>query len=197
MKKLQVFVSSKMSEFQQERAILKHEIEELPLLEPVLAEDWPPQRATPKEVYLGDVNQCYIYVGLFGCIYSEPTRVEYESAGQNPYRELLIYVRSCKGEQDVALKGLIAEMSDTRVIRKYSEPTDLLPLIRADLHAALWRMVDLCLKLGQRHTSNQETRFAVPSALTSVGVPTNPASALEMANAISTGLSKRGAGRTK
>ena len=191
MKKLQVFVSSKFSEFPQERAILKHEIEALPLLEPVLAEDWPPQAAAPKDVYVADVQRCYIYVGLFGCMYSEPTRVEYEVAGENPHREVLIYLRNCPGGSDSELKALIADILDTRVARKYSDPLELLPIVQADLQAALWRMVDLCLRAG-KNQDQTGTRSVWTPSLASVGVPADPQSALELANDIEQGLQSRG-----
>ena len=105
--------------------------------------------------------------------------------------------RSCLAEQDAALKALIADMLETRVVRKYLTSTDLLPIIRADLQAALWRMVDLCLRLGRRNKSNDEARFALPPALANVGVPTDAALALDLANAIRNGLTARGIGRAK
>src|SRR4051812_38665157 len=95
MSNLRVFVSSKQSEFQLERAVIKHEIESIPRLEADLAEDWAPERNNVRSVFFDRVTSAHFYVGLFGCTYSEPTCAEYLEARKNSYREILIYVKAC------------------------------------------------------------------------------------------------------
>src|ERR1700726_3692336 len=92
---IRVFISSKQSEFHAEREALYQVIKRLPLLVPVLAEQWPPQRLEVRGRFLRAVRRSPIYVGLFGCIYSEPTVLEYEAAIENPAREVLIYIKRC------------------------------------------------------------------------------------------------------
>src|SRR6266566_3565378 len=149
MNKIQVFVSSKYSEFEMERALVKHEIDSFPFLESILAEDWSPRTGRSEDFYIADVNRSHIYIGLFGSVYSKPTHVEYEAACGNPHRERLIYLRDCPpGKRDPELRGLIADILDQHVVRKYAKPVDLLPVLQSDLQAALWRIVDLCKRLG-------------------------------------------------
>src|SRR5215469_10500286 len=63
---LRVFISSKQSEFELERALLKHEVEAIPRLEADLAEEWSPQRVEVRKVFLERVMAAHFYVGLFG-----------------------------------------------------------------------------------------------------------------------------------
>ena len=64
-------------------------------MEPLQAENWSPQRQPIYDTFASDVKALPIYVGLFGCMYSEPTEQEYRVAIQEPRREILIYFRGC------------------------------------------------------------------------------------------------------
>jgi uncharacterized protein DUF4062 len=146
--KIRVFISSKQSEFENERAMLAHEIRNIPILEPVLAEEWNPTGVSVHKVYLDDVRTSPIYVGLFGGIYSEPTYLEYKAACENPYREKLIYLKQT-GKVDPRLKELIGEFLDRHVPVKYRSLPDLLPVFSRHLSAALSRMVDTLQSFGE------------------------------------------------
>src|SRR6185503_13788870 len=104
---ISVFISSKQSEFETERAVLADKIRGIPFLDAVVAEEWAPERTPVQDVFLEKVRRCPIYVGLFQCIYSEPTEMEYRAGIENPYREVLLYVKTCRGTRDPHLTQLI------------------------------------------------------------------------------------------
>jgi Domain of unknown function (DUF4062) len=164
--KIRVFISSKQSEFEAERAVLAHEIEMIPLLDAVWAEQWSPAGATPVEVYLKDVRSCPIYVGLFGRVYSEHTKLEYLAACENPYREKLLYVKESQ-DVDAQLQQLIAELQERHTVGRFRNIGDLVQVFSKHLIAALGRMIEALQTLGETKpvahgsgTSVLEMRFA-------------------------------------
>ena len=146
--KIRVFISSKQSEFETERAVLAHEIRNIPLLDPVLAEEWNPTGTSVHEVYLNDVRTSPIYVGLFGSVYSQPTFLEYKAACENPYREKLIYLKQTD-KIDEQLRQLIVEFQDRHVPAKFRTLGDLVPVFSKHLGAALSRMVNTLQLFGE------------------------------------------------
>lgn len=146
--RIRVFISSKQDEFETERAVLAHQIESIPILQPVFAEAWFPQGATIQDVYLRDVRSCPIYLGLFGCAYSEPTKLEYFAASENPYRERLIYLKECS-QVDSLLQDLIKTFERQVVFRKFRTVGDLLRDFSHHILAALSRMVINYQLLGE------------------------------------------------
>jgi len=145
---IRVFISSKQREFEAERSVLAHEIRNIPLLEPVLAEEWNPTGTSVRDVYLNDVRTSPIYVGLFGAIYSEPTYLEYLAACENPYREKLIYLKQADNV-DERLKKLIVEFQDRHVPAKFRTLGDLVPVFSQHLIAALGRMIAALQLMGE------------------------------------------------
>ena len=70
--KYRVFISSVQSEFAAERRGLKEYLQTDALLreyveEVFLFEDVPSARRTPNEVYMDAVNNCDVFIGLYGC----------------------------------------------------------------------------------------------------------------------------------
>ena len=145
---ISVFISSKQGELDTERHIVRQRAEDAGL-SAELAEEWPPGRADIRRVYLDRVASCCIYVGLFYRTYSEPTIEEYETASENPYREMLIYWRAAAAEEvDPRLMEFMKRVGFRHVYRKYQRPEDLLPMIREHLRAALTRMMQLLIGMG-------------------------------------------------
>jgi len=140
--RIRVFISSMQSEFEAERSILVHEIESIPILEPILAGAWLPQATSVQKVYLSDVRSCPIYVGLFGCTYSEPTKIEYFAASENPYRERLIYLKECAAI-DPDLLMLIKTFELQVTFTRFRGVADLLPIFSRHLLGALDRIVGI------------------------------------------------------
>ena len=188
---IRVFVSSKQSEFESERELLKHEIERFTFLIADLAADWPPQAASSREVFLAKVQQAPIYVGLFGCVYSESTQLEYETAIQHPHREILIYVRSCaRRRRDPQLQALIADMKDRHAIKEYETVPDLILQFQEHLLSALVRMAGLLMKLGDLTKSQVERGGDVFATiqLSELGLPVEQDKAGRLAHFILRGL---------
>jgi Domain of unknown function (DUF4062) len=176
---IRVFISSKQSEFYAERAALCQVIKRLPLLVPVLAEEWPPQRLEVRERFLRDVRRSPIYVGLFGCIYSEPTVQEYEAAVENPAREVLIYIKRCPGALvDPPLAPFLEELQ-RRTVKMFNDVEELLPVFEQHLWSAVGRMIGAYLELqapapvtrGGRQSPMQRTWLLRRGHLEGLGLP--------------------------
>lgn len=142
-----MFISSKQSEFHDERAAFQQVIRRLPLLVPVLAEDWPPQRLEVRERFLRDVRRSPIYVGLFGCIYSAPTVLEYEAAIENPAREILLYIKRCPQERMEPSLAPFLERLQERTVKVFADLNELLPVFEQHLWSAVGRMIGAYLEL--------------------------------------------------
>jgi hypothetical protein len=184
---IRVFISSKISEFEIERAILADKIRSIPYLEPVMSEEWHPQRSSIRDTFVDQVNDCQVYIGLFGCIYSEPTEVEYRTAILNEYREIVIYIRQCNIEQrEPLLQQLVAELKQNHVTSEYRTAADLVTRINDHLKSMIVQMIRRLLRLGElavgADTRGLSTRGRRELALLqSLGLPSNKDLALELA----------------
>jgi hypothetical protein len=145
--RIRIFISGKQSEFEVERIAVAREILSIPILEPVLAEDWSAQGGSAQEATLRDARTCPIFIGLFGCNYSEPTKLEYLAASENPYRELLIYLKECSAP-DPPLLELIKTLEHRVTFKRFRSVADLLPAFSEHLLGALNRMVGNYQLLG-------------------------------------------------
>jgi hypothetical protein len=147
---IRVFISSKRAEFERERSAMAEMISSLPLLAPIIAEEWSPARENAKQKYLGDVRNSPIYVGIFGCVYSAATELEYRTALENPYREILIYVRDCENP-DAELKPLLKSwfVDCEHTVRRYTKWEELRPVFQKHLWDAVGRMIEAYLQLAR------------------------------------------------
>lgn len=143
---LRVFISSKQVEFTVERAALADVIRKLPLLAPILAEEWSPQSRL-RDRYLGDVSRSPIYVGLFGRIYSEPTELEYDTAREHPHRELLIYIKG-DVEPEPPLATLLTRMKGEHVVSVFRDLASLVSQFERHLWDAVSRMIQAYMQLS-------------------------------------------------
>ena len=144
MKPIRLFISSVQIEFAEERLALKNYLHGDPLMrrffDPFLFEDIPAADHRADEVYLDEVEQCDIYVGLFGSEYGHedsdglsPTEREYLLATKL-HKPRLIFI---KGRDDEArhpkMKSLICRVNNEVVRRRFSSTPELI----GDLYAAL------------------------------------------------------------
>jgi hypothetical protein len=197
---IRVFISSKQSEFRDERLRIADVIGGMPLLAPILAEEWSPQRLDVRERFLQDVHRSPIYVGLFGAIYSEPTVLEYETAAENPYREILIYIKKQTSVIDSRLSEFIARLGSKHVYKEFETPEDLIPFFEKHLWDAVRRMIEAYLQLKEPAPVTQGS-FSVlkrrwstrRDQLANLGLPgdLSPASAEEYAAGLSEMLKAR------
>jgi hypothetical protein len=146
---IRVFISSKQSEFRDERQGMEEIIRSLPLLAPVLAEDWAPERLDVRQKFLKDVRRSPIYVGLFGAVYSEPTALEYETARENPSREILIYIKrqDDPARIDPRLAPLLSALLDRHTCKVFETPQDVLPHFERHLWNAVRVMIEAYVDL--------------------------------------------------
>jgi hypothetical protein len=104
MKRIRIFISSVQNEFAEERAMLGQYIRTDALLgkffETFLFEDVPAAEASPRQVYLNEVEMSDIYLGLYGNKYGyedaegvSPTEREYDRAAEL-HKPRLIFIKS-------------------------------------------------------------------------------------------------------
>jgi ATP-dependent DNA helicase RecG len=139
-----IFVSSVQKELAAERRALKEYVHNDPLLrqffEVFLFEDLPASGRRADEVYLGEVDRCDVYVGIFGGSYGfedasgvSPTEREFDRATATG-KERLVFV---KGISDTArhpkMLALTQRASDQVVRRRFST----LPELTGGLYGSL------------------------------------------------------------
>ena len=113
-----IFISSVQKELSSERRAVKDFITHDPLLsrfisDVFLFEDIPAKDRKPDDIYLGEVEQCDIFLAIFGHTYGwknkdgkSPTELEFEHATKT-HRERLVFV---KGDDDKAREPEMAKL---------------------------------------------------------------------------------------
>ncbi|MBK5273882.1 MAG: DUF4062 domain-containing protein [Desulfuromonadales bacterium] len=150
----QLFISSVQKELADERRALKEYVHGDPLLrrffEVFLFEDLPASDRRADAVYLHEVEQSAIYVGLFGNVYGyedaegiSPTEREFDHA-TTCGTERLIFV---KGNDDSArhpkMLALIRKVGDQLIRRRYGSIPELTAILYASLIEHLERSGDI------------------------------------------------------
>jgi hypothetical protein len=187
---LTVLISSKQAEFAAERADIRDIMRPMPLLAADSAENWPPESMAVERKSVEQGARCSIYVGLFACVYSEPTVEEYEAAARNPNRELLIYIRDCP-ERNAALVEFLDRILHPKqghTIVQYRDWNTVRTRFADHLWSAIERMIQHLLRLGNPPVamagrgSVVERRWAYEKQqLLELGLPAHPAAALAQA----------------
>ncbi len=147
---IRVFLSSKMKEFDQERAAIAFQIAGLKGFEIHAAEDWGALSAPVDNVYESGVANCHIYIGLFGRVYSVHTQREYEAACRNPYRQKLIYLKAGAKITDDNLARLIETFDARHKPYRFRDLRDLQPRLLKDLELAVQEMLNQYLQLADK-----------------------------------------------
>ena len=139
-----LFFSSVQKEFAAERLALRDFLQGDPLLrrffEPVLFEDLPASDRRADELYLGLVDQCELYVGLFGSEYGSvdseglsPTEREFQRAGERGKTRLIFLKAADDTSRDPRMLALIRQAETSLVRRRFATSAELI----AGLYAAL------------------------------------------------------------
>jgi hypothetical protein len=188
---LNVLISSKQKEFAEERAAIRALMAPLPLLVADAAEEWGPGADSIRERFLQQARSCALYVGLFGCVYSPPTIEEYRTAAENPYREILVYIKKCSG-RDPELGAFLKQVTDPesgRTTAEYTTWDQVEPIFARHLWAAIQRMITRCLELGQKQVSLsggdgvlERRRRSYERALAQIGYPSDAEEAALLAD---------------
>lgn len=126
---IKVFISSVQVEFASERVRLYNYIQNDALLGrffvPFIFENEPAANKSAQAVYLKEVEQCDIYLGLFGCRYGyediegvSPTEREYDTATMYG-KHRLIYIKRTQGRQKRHVKQIkLIQKAEQSVVRK-------------------------------------------------------------------------------
>lgn len=144
MNKLKLFISSVQDEFIGEREALYRYLHADPLLgnfiEPFLFERMPAKDASVSSVYLKNVKECDIYVGLFGKDYGyedeegvSPTEREYDEATRR-FKQRFIYLKEMPAKKrHPKMQSLIKKVEQDLIRKKFSTISELLSGVYASL----------------------------------------------------------------
>ena len=131
------FISSKIQELSDDRVQARNGVSEANS-RPIYWEGFAPGTHPARDTMLEPLENCHIYVGIFGSEYSEPTENEYRRA-----RELglptLCFVKNVE-QREPQLEDLIREFQDDvdgLTYNSYSTPIELFYLIRDNIQSAV------------------------------------------------------------
>ncbi len=141
---IRIFISSVQQEFAREREQLRDYLRGDPLMrrffEVFLFEDMPAADRRPGDVYLEEVEQCEIYVGLFGSEYGQQdaagmsaTEREFDRATALEKHRLIFLKGSAGAERHSKMQALIGRAQAGLVRRRFSTQAELV----AGVYAAL------------------------------------------------------------
>ena len=141
---LRIFISSVQSEFAQERQALRDYLHGDPLMrrffEPFLFEDVPASDRQPGELYLGEVENCDLYVGLLGNDYGNedeegisPTEREFHHATALGKNRLIFVKGADDGRRHPKMQTLINKAQAGLIRKRFNSAEDLV----SGLYAAL------------------------------------------------------------
>ena len=128
MRRIKIFISSVQSEFSEERAMLCHYIKTDVLLgkffEPFIFEEVPANTFPVTHVYLKEVEQCDIYLGLYGNLYGyedeegiSPSEREYDLATLL-HKSRLIFIKSIDEDNRHPKESALIKKVERDIVRK-------------------------------------------------------------------------------
>ena len=136
MKKLKVFISSVQKEFARERQNLLEYLNSDPLLglffEPFLFENLPAADQRADAVYIKEVAECDIYLGLFGAIYGfedaggiSPTEREFDEATRLHKTRLIYISGDSSHSRHGKMENLIQKAGLDLIRKRFNTPNEL------------------------------------------------------------------------
>ena len=147
MNKKRIFISSVQSEFKDERKQLCDYIRQDALLgkffEPFIFEELPASNLSAQDAYLTEVQQCDIYIGLFGQLYGfedsegiSPTEREYDLATKTK-KHRLVFLKDCENRHPK--ESAFIHKVEQQVVRRSFSSYDVL---RSCVYEALVRFME-------------------------------------------------------
>ncbi len=103
--------------------------------QPIYWEGFPAESRPAENVMINRLDECHIYVVIFGVEYSEPTILEYRRA-EELGRERLCFVKDIDGRQQ-QLTDFLSEIRNDVVYRRFSSPGELKVLVRDAVVASI------------------------------------------------------------
>ena len=153
-----VFISSTSDDLNEERQTTKEALSRIPLIKPVMMEEFGSQPENPTAHCLERVSECDVYIGIFGHLYGhiDPeydlsmTELEYRKAKECDIPRLIymmdmnVPVLPERVEDDPKkipkLKVLKEELKNEHLIYFFRDSTDLAIQMIIDLYKLLLRM---------------------------------------------------------
>ena len=144
MNPIRIFISSVQTEFSRERKALRDYLRGDPLMrrffDVFLFEDVPASDRRPDSLYLDEVEQSAIYVGLFGDDYGSedadgisPTEREFDQATASGVHRLIFVKGTNDRDRHPKMQALIRKAQAGLIRKRFNDPEEL----RAALYAAL------------------------------------------------------------
>lgn len=144
MKPLRLFISSVQQEFAEERVVLREYLQGDPLLrkffQVFLFEDMSARDQRPEEIFLAEVSQCDIYLGLFGNEYGwenadgySPTHREFLEATRLGKHRLIFVKGTADDDRHPKMSALIREADGQLIRRRFVAPAELIAHVYASL----------------------------------------------------------------
>jgi formylglycine-generating enzyme required for sulfatase activity len=131
MRKLKVFVSSTMTELNDERAAVKRALEGRGI-EVLWFEGLGAEPETAREAYLALVREANLYLGIFWNSYSGATKDEYQEAVRLN-KPCLIYVKNFDVQREEELVELLDEIRPRHVYKSFGDVTQLQGQVQQDV----------------------------------------------------------------
>lgn len=145
-KKLDVFLSSSIGEFRNERRYLSKKISDMPYLECIPQEAKGSLSQGPAESSVEDAQKCDILVGILGDCYSKITMDEINSVIElGKYR--VLYVKESE-TRDERVSEFISELSEHHVVSESFKrgSGDLYPKVLSNLQDHMYRILAMGLE---------------------------------------------------
>jgi ATP-dependent DNA helicase RecG len=144
MSQIRIFISSVQKEFAKERAALRDYLHGDPLLrrffDVFLFEDIPATDRQADDVYLAEVEQCDIYVGLFGQEYGSedkrglsPTHREFNLATRLGKHRLVFVKGADDKDKTPKMQALIRKAGNQVIRRRFATLSELVAVLYASL----------------------------------------------------------------
>lgn len=144
MNRIRIFISSVQTEFAQERAVLRDYLRHDPLMrrffDVFLFEDVPASDRRPDALYLNEVKQSDVYVGLFGNDYGSedsdgisPTEREFDQATASGIHRLIFMKGTNNDDRHPKMQTLIQKAQSGLIRKRFNDTEELI----AALYAAL------------------------------------------------------------
>ena len=144
MKPIRIFISSVQKEFSEERVVLRDYLQGDPLMrrffDVFLFEDCPAQNRRADELYLDEVAECDIYLGLFGDSYGfetqsglSPTHLEFQQATKLTKHRLIFIKGSDDSKRHHKMSALIQEAANQVIRRRFVSLSELITGVYASL----------------------------------------------------------------
>lgn len=135
MARYRLFVSSPQEEFHRERQMLADQVRSDPALgrffEVFLFEEQPATDLTPRRAYLTAVDQCDVYVGLFGETYgraadpTSPTEDEFDRATAGRKTRFIFVKKGRDADRDSRMTALIRKAEQSVIRAEFTDAPSL------------------------------------------------------------------------